>query len=61
MDIVEGLASFKMKEEHAISLMVIIVGPFTTLGTFGRSSHKMMVIKLDQLVPCEGTAWDERP
>jgi hypothetical protein len=55
-DIMEWLASSEMKEETTKnSLRSLNVGALTTLGTFGHTSRrKMMVINLDQLASYQG-------
>jgi hypothetical protein len=50
-----------MEEERAHRVGVIIVGALTTLGTFGcTSQRKMMMVNLDQLMPYQGASQDER-
>jgi hypothetical protein len=47
---VEGLASFKIKEETTNNRLDRYVGAMTTLATFAHTNwRKMMVINLDQL------------
>jgi hypothetical protein len=52
-----------MKEEaNNNRLRAIKLGALTTLGTFGRTKRKkMMVIKLDRLATYQGAARDDRP
>jgi hypothetical protein len=57
---VEGSAPSETKEETTNnSLRALNVGALTILGTFARIDRKsrMIVINLNRLAPCEGTAW----
>jgi hypothetical protein len=57
---VEGSAPSETKEETAHRVGTINVGALTTLGTFGRTKlRKMMVLNLDRLAPYQGAARDE--
>jgi hypothetical protein len=59
---VEGSALSETEKETAHGVRAVDVAALTTVGTFGcTNQRKMMVINLDRLAPCEGTAWDEWP
>jgi hypothetical protein len=60
---VEGSALPKTKEETAHRVRTGDVGALTILGSFVSTKRKrrMMVINLDRLAPCVGTARDEQP
>jgi hypothetical protein len=53
MDIVEGSAPSETKEETAHRVGAIIVGAPTTLGKFGRTNRRKMMINLDGMVSSE--------
>jgi hypothetical protein len=50
-----------MKEKMAHRVGAVIVVALTTLGTFGRTNRRKMVINLDRLAPYQGDAQDEQP
>jgi general stress protein 26 len=59
---VEGLVPSETEEEIAHRVRAINVGALTTLGTFGHTNwRKMVVINLDRLAPYEEITWDKRP
>jgi hypothetical protein len=58
---VEESVPSETKEETVNRVGAINVGAMTTLGTFGCTIWKKMVINLDRLAPYEGTAQDGRP
>jgi hypothetical protein len=55
----EGSAPSETRGETTISLRAIDVGALTTLGTFGHTNWRnVMLIDLDQLAPYQGTTRD---
>jgi hypothetical protein len=59
---VEGSAPSETKEETANRVRGGKVGTPGTLGSSARTDRRtMMAINLDQLVPYQEAAWDERP
>jgi hypothetical protein len=63
MDIVKDLAPSETKEETAYRVRTGDVGALTTLGSFvcTKWKRRMMVINLDRMAPCVGTARYQRP
>jgi hypothetical protein len=60
-DFVDWSAFFKTKEEMVHRVGSINVGALTTLGTFGPSNRRKLVVNLDQFTPYQGATRDERP